>query len=93
MNRPICDCGICLTCRCRERGRRWREAHPEHTEQHRVYVQQYRQTHPRQRKKPFVHPTAARMDAMAEQVWARHAAPWYYDTGIRVVAEHRAVSL
>ena len=47
----------------------------------------------RPRKGPYQHPSALRMDAVAEAVWARHAAPWYYDTGIRVVAEHRAVTL
>ena len=45
------------------------------------------------RKGPYQHPTAQRMDRIAEAVWARHALPWYYDTGLRVVAEHRAVTL
>ena len=45
------------------------------------------------RKGPYQHPTAVRMDAVAEEVWQRHALPGYYDTGARVAADHRAVTL
>jgi hypothetical protein len=84
MNRQICECGDCPGCRQRGYWRKWNAAHPE-----------YRQSHPdkRTRKGPYVHPTTARMDRMAEAVWARHALPGYYDTGLRVLAEHRAVAL
>jgi len=71
----ICDCGTCLTCQSRERGRKWRAAHPGAKAAHRAQMREFRKANPQVRKGPFIHPTAARMDAVAEAVWARHAAP------------------
>ena len=60
-----CDCGSCQRCRQRRYWATWREAHPE-----------YRR--PPKPKRVYVHPTAARMDRIADAVWARFAADWYY---------------
>jgi hypothetical protein len=89
VNGPTCLCGSCATCRNRRYWHAWRSRHPEYK----------RPAKPK--GIPYVHPTAASMDAIAEAVWARHAAPWYYGPAAEryaarvgpMVNVHRVVAL
>lgn len=65
MMQPLCDCGQCARCRQRSYWRTWREKHPSYKRPMKV-------------KQRYIHPTETRMDRIAEQVWARFAADWYY---------------
>lgn len=90
MNPQICDCGACLTCRSRDRGRKWRESHAMSPEQRRdrrlasarEWWNRNRKGIPRRSQSGAgrwaTTESDVRLDAIAEAVWARLEAPWYY---------------
>jgi len=61
----FCERSDCRKCRQRRYYATWRDRHPNYK-------------HPPVPVKGYVPPAESRMDRIADEVWARHAAPWYY---------------